>query len=67
MRLSLGTILGIGPDGPGSWIRTPGARNPFQKMELLEPLVVGDVRNGHAAETQEQGRDQPRPVHSTIA
>lgn len=33
----------IGPEGPGSWIRTPGARNPFQKMEILEPVVVGET------------------------
>lgn len=32
-----------GPAGPGSWIRTPGARNPFQKMEILEPVVPGET------------------------
>lgn len=31
------------PDGPGSWIRTPGARNPFQRMEILEPVRIGEV------------------------
>ena len=33
----------IGPEGPGSWIRTPGARNPFQRMEILELVVVGET------------------------
>lgn len=33
----------IGEEGPGSWVRTPGARNPFQKMELLEPILVGEM------------------------
>jgi acyl dehydratase len=32
-----------GPEGPGSWIRTPGARNPFQRIELVEPIEVGDT------------------------
>jgi acyl dehydratase len=32
-----------GAEGPGSWIRTPGARNPFQRMELLEPIVAGET------------------------
>lgn len=29
--------------GHGSWIRSPGAINPGQKIELLEPFRVGDV------------------------
>ena len=28
--------------GPGNWIRTPGARNPGQKIEWYEPFRVGD-------------------------
>lgn len=32
-----------GPEGPGSWIRTPGARNPFQRIELVDPIAVGDT------------------------
>lgn len=32
-----------GPEGAGSWIRTPGARNPFQQIEILEPILVGDT------------------------
>lgn len=30
-------------NGPGSWIRSPGARNPGQKIELFEPFVVGET------------------------
>lgn len=30
-------------NGPGSWIRSPGARNPGQKIELFEPFAVGEV------------------------
>lgn len=29
----------------GSWVRTPGARNPGQRMEILEPIRVGDEVN----------------------
>lgn len=29
--------------GIGSWIRTPGARNPGQKIELLDQFVPGEV------------------------
>lgn len=29
--------------GPGSWIRSPGARNPGQKIEILEPFKVGET------------------------
>lgn len=28
--------------GPMSWIRTPGARNPFQRIEVRERIEVGD-------------------------
>ena len=28
--------------GIGSWIRSPGARNPGQDIELLDPIRVGD-------------------------
>ncbi len=30
------------PDSSGSWIRTPGARNPFQHIEFFDKLNVGD-------------------------
>ena len=29
--------------GQGTWVRTPGARNPGQKIEWYEPIKVGDV------------------------
>jgi acyl dehydratase len=32
----------LGSEGPGTWIRTPGAMNPFQEIELHEPIYVGD-------------------------
>jgi acyl dehydratase len=30
-------------NGPGSWIRSPGARNPGQKIELYEPFKIGET------------------------
>jgi hypothetical protein len=33
----------IGTRGRGNWIRTPGARNPGQYMELYEDFRVGEV------------------------
>jgi acyl dehydratase len=30
-------------NGPGSWIRSPGARNPFQKIEISEPFKYGET------------------------
>tara|TARA_Y100000296_G_C5178172_1_gene261431 strand:- start:583 stop:1146 length:564 start_codon:yes stop_codon:yes gene_type:complete len=30
------------PGDGGSWIRTPGARNPFQHIEIFDPIRVGD-------------------------
>lgn len=30
-------------NGRGSWIRSPGARNPGQKIELIEPFKVGET------------------------
>lgn len=32
----------LGSEGPGTWLRTPGAMNPFQDIELHEPIYVGD-------------------------
>lgn len=32
-----------GADGPGSWVRTPGAINPGQKIEFYEHIRVGDT------------------------
>ncbi len=32
-----------GDKGSGSWIRTPGAINPGQKIEFYEPVRPGDV------------------------
>ncbi|TQS46146.1 hypothetical protein [Cryptosporangium phraense] len=29
--------------GIGSWLRSPGARNPGQHIELFEPFVVGET------------------------
>ncbi|MFX1441891.1 MAG: MaoC family dehydratase [Promethearchaeota archaeon] len=36
-------IFWIAGTGSGSWIRTPGAINPGQKIEFYEPIRVGDV------------------------
>ena len=33
----------IGVKGKGNWIRTPGARNPGQYIEIYEPLRVGET------------------------
>lgn len=33
----------IGVKGRGNWVRTPGARNPGQEIELFEPLRVGET------------------------
>lgn len=33
----------IGVKGRGNWIRTPGARNPGQHIELYEPFRVGET------------------------
>lgn len=30
------------PGGPMSWIRTPGARNPFQRVSIRDRIKVGD-------------------------
>lgn len=32
----------LGSEGTGTWLRTPGARNPFQDIELFEPIYVGE-------------------------
>lgn len=32
----------LGSQGAGTWLRTPGARNPFQDIELFEPIYVGE-------------------------
>ncbi len=32
----------IGVRGRGNWVRTPGARNPGQRIELHEPFRVGE-------------------------
>lgn len=34
-------------DGYGTWIRTPGARNPGQRIEFLDPIRVGDEISSH--------------------
>lgn len=36
-------VFWIAGTGSGSWIRTPGAINPGQKIEFYEPVRVGDV------------------------
>jgi acyl dehydratase len=33
--------------GAGSWIRTPGARNPGQRIEFHEPIRPGDILTLH--------------------
>jgi acyl dehydratase len=33
----------IGTKGRGNWIRTPGARNPGQYLEIYEPFRVGET------------------------
>ena len=33
----------IGVRGRGNWVRTPGARNPGQSIELREPFRVGET------------------------
>lgn len=33
----------IGEKGIGTWIRTPGARNPHQRIEIVEPFRDGEV------------------------
>lgn len=33
----------LGERGIGTWIRTPGARNPQQRIEILEPFRYGEV------------------------
>ena len=33
----------IGVRGRGNWVRTPGARNPGQDIELYEPFRVGET------------------------
>ena len=32
----------LGSQGAGTWLRTPGAMNPFQDIELDNPIYVGD-------------------------
>jgi acyl dehydratase len=32
----------LGPKGAGTWLRTPGARNPFQDIELHDSIYVGE-------------------------
>lgn len=33
----------VGTKGRGNWIRTPGARNPGQELEIYEPFRVGEI------------------------
>jgi acyl dehydratase len=33
----------VGVKGRGNWVRTPGARNPGQHIELHEPFLVGET------------------------
>jgi acyl dehydratase len=37
------TFWCIGVKGRGNWIRTPGARNPGQDIEIYEPFRVGET------------------------
>jgi len=33
----------VGEQGIGTWMRTPGARNPGQRIEILEPFRYGEI------------------------
>src|SRR5260370_2756670 len=33
----------LGEKGIGTWIRTPGARNPQQRIEISEPFRYGEI------------------------
>ena len=33
----------LGKGARGNWIRTPGARNPYQRIEIYEPFHIGEV------------------------
>ena len=33
----------LGERGIGTWIRTPGARNPQQRIEIVEPFRYGEI------------------------
>jgi acyl dehydratase len=33
----------LGETGIGTWIRTPGARNPHQRIEIVEPFRYGET------------------------
>jgi acyl dehydratase len=33
----------LGEKGIGTWIRTPGARNPQQRIEIIEPFRYGEI------------------------
>ncbi len=33
----------VGERGIGTWMRTPGARNPGQRIEIFEPFRYGDT------------------------
>jgi hypothetical protein len=33
----------LGENGIGTWIRTPGARNPQQRIEISEPFCYGEI------------------------
>jgi len=33
----------LGEKGIGTWIRTPGARNPQQRIEIIEPFRSGEI------------------------
>ncbi len=33
----------LGETGIGTWIRTPGARNPQQRTEIVEPFCYGEI------------------------
>jgi acyl dehydratase len=33
----------LGERGIGTWARTPGARNPQQRIEVVEPFKVGEI------------------------
>lgn len=42
----------LGEKGIGTWIRTPGARNPHQRIEIVEPFRYGEVITTTATTSQ---------------
>lgn len=41
----------LGNSGIGTWLRMPGARNPYQRIELFEAFKIGEVIDAHVTAT----------------